>query len=113
MELRGVPAQATVSELLPQIHDTLRYEYHVAGRGFQGQMQSWSPNPPLEQLSVGQSLVIYYDPEHPEESVLGDPAPMLKNETISIALAAILLPGFFVGSWAWKTLRKRDLACNS
>ena len=51
---------------------------------FQGQMQSGPPNPPLEQLSIGQSLAIYYDPEHPEDSVLGDPKPIFKIETISI-----------------------------
>jgi hypothetical protein len=64
---RGVSGRATVIELLPKIHNTLRYEYHVAGQTFQGQMQSWLPNPPVEQLGVGQSLVIYYDPEHPEK----------------------------------------------
>src|SRR6266487_1811574 len=92
----GVSGQGTVIELRPKIHNTLRYEYHVAGRAFEGQMQSWPPNPPLEQLSVGQSLVIYYDPEHPEESVLGDPKPILKNETISIVLAAVGVPTFLV-----------------
>lgn len=106
MAARGVSTQATVIELLPQTHDTLRYEYHLAGRAFQGQMQSWPPNPPLGQLRIGQSLVIYYDPEHPEESVLGDPKPMLKNETISVALAAILFPTFLVVGWAWRTSRK-------
>lgn len=105
---RGVSGRATVIELLPKIHNTLRYEYHVAGQTFQGQMQSWLPNPPLEQLGIGQSLVIYYDPEHPEKSVLGDPKPMLVNETISVALAAILFPTFFVVVWAWRTSRKNS-----
>lgn len=108
MTVRGVSGQATVIEVLPKIHNSLRYEYHIAGHAFQGQMQSWPPNPPLDQLRVGQSVVIFYDPEHPEDSVLGDPKPMLKNETISIALAAILVPTFLVVGWAWKTSRNRS-----
>jgi uncharacterized protein DUF3592 len=111
MVVRGVSGQATVVDLLPKNHQTVRYEYHVAGRIFQGCMQSWQPNAPLEQLRVGQTLVIYYDPEHPEESVLGDPRPMLKNETISIALGALIFPTFFVLAWARRgrrvTVQKR------
>jgi hypothetical protein len=105
--VRGVTGQAIVVELLPKNHNTLRYEYQVAGRTFQGRMQSWQPNPPLEQLSVGQPLVVYYDSEHPEESVLGDPKPIFKNEMISIALAAVGFPTFLVVVWAWRTSRNR------
>jgi hypothetical protein len=62
----------------------------------------------LEQLAVGQSVVIYYDPEHPEISVLGDPKPMLKNETISVALAALVVPTFLVVAWVWRVSRKHE-----
>jgi len=102
----GVPGQATVVELLPNIHNTVRYEYRVDGQGFQGQMQSWRPNPPLSQLAVGHALVIYYDPRHPEHSVLGHPKAMLQNETISVALAAVIIPTLMVVSWAWRSSRK-------
>lgn len=103
----GVSGQASVLELLPKIHNTVRYEYHVGGHMFEGQMQSWQPNPPLEQLRVGQPLVIYYDPQHPAQSVLGNPKPMLQNETISVALAAIVFPSFIVGTWAWRSSRRQ------
>jgi hypothetical protein len=102
---RGVSAQATVIEVLPKVHNTLRYEYQVAGRTFQGQMDSWPPNPPLDKLGSGHSVLIFYDPKYPEKSVLGDPKPMLKNETIFVALAAILFPTFLVAVWAWRTSR--------
>ena len=83
MVARGVSGKATVVELLPKNHNAVRYEYRVADHSFEGQMQSWQPNPRFAQLSVGQPLVIYYDPQHPAESVLGDPKPMLQNETIT------------------------------
>jgi hypothetical protein len=106
MAARGISGKATVVELLPKIHNTVRYEYAVGGQTFHGQMQSWQPNPPLEQLGVGQSVVIYYDPQRPEASVLGDPKPILKNETISVLLAALGMPTIIVGGWAWRLSRK-------
>ncbi|HUA37127.1 MAG TPA: DUF3592 domain-containing protein [Candidatus Sulfopaludibacter sp.] len=108
MMAAGVTGQARVIELLPKIHNTVRYEYHVGGLVFEGQMQSWLPNPPLEQLRVGQPLVIYYDPQHPAESVLGDPRPMLQNEMFSVALAAVVVPTFIVVTWAWRSRRHAD-----
>lgn len=53
MTKRGIRGTGTVVQLLPEIHNTVRYEYQVAGRRFEGQMQSWPPNPAVEQLNVG------------------------------------------------------------
>jgi hypothetical protein len=103
----GVSGQASVVELLPKIHNTVRYDYRVGGQVFEGQMQSWQPNPPLEQLRVGQPLVIYYDPQNAAESVLGNPKPMLENETISVALAGVGVPSFIVVAWAWRSSRRQ------
>ena len=108
MAARGVSGKATVIELLPKIHNTVRYHYEVGGQKFEGQMQSWQPNPPLEQLGVGQPLVIYYDPQRPEVSVLGDPKPMLRNETISVLFAAFGVPTLIVVGWAWRVSRKHE-----
>ena len=93
---RGVRSEAIVVGLFPKNHDTLRYKYNVAGRIFEGQSQSRAPNPPLAQLTNGQSVVIFYDPEKPEDSVLGDPKPILQNETISVLLAATIVPTIFI-----------------
>jgi len=106
MAERGVSGKATVVALLPKIHNTVRYQYEVGGQRFEGQMQSSQPNPPLEQLGVGQSLVIYYDPQHPEASVLGDPKPILRNETISVLLAAFGFPTFVIVVWVWRASRR-------
>lgn len=105
--MRGISGQATVLELHPKMHETVRYKYEVAGRSFQGEMRSWQPNPPLQQLSVGQGLVVYYDPKRLHESVLGDPQPIFRNETISIALMAGVFPTFVVAVWAWRSSGKQ------
>ena len=109
----GVIASGRVVKLLPKIHETVRYEYRVGGEVIEGQMQSWLPNQPLEKLRVGDPLVIYYDPQHPAESVLGDPKPMLQNETVSVAAASILMPTFMVGGWLWRARRSARKQANS
>jgi hypothetical protein len=106
MAARGISGKATVLELLPRIHNTVRYQYEVSGQTFEGQMQSWQPNPPLEQLGIGQSVIIFYDPEQPATSVLGDPKPILQNETISVLLAAFVIPTFVVLTLVWRVSRK-------
>ena len=106
----GVPGRATVVELLPANHNSLRYEYQVDGRTLQGQMQSWPPNPPLEQIKVGQTVVIYYDSAHPGVSVLGNPHGMLENKITSVGLAAIGLPTLLVIAWVYSNFRKQAVA---
>jgi hypothetical protein len=103
---RGVVGHGVVLELLPKIHNTVRYEYLVSGRKIEGQTQSSSPNNPPEQLKVGQSLVVCYDPLHPESSVLGYPRPILINEIVSVLLAATLGPTLIVTAWVWRKSRR-------
>jgi len=91
LTMRGIPGPGIAIELRPKIHNTVSYEYSVDGQEFHGAMQSWLPNPPMAQLAVGQSLIVYHDPQHPEQSVLGDPKPMLENETVSVALPTVLI----------------------
>ena len=84
-------------------------EYHVAGRSFHGQTQPSMPNPPLEQLTIGQPVVVFYDPEKPEDSVLGDPKPILQNETISVLLGATIIPIFLIAILLGKTSRTKAI----
>ncbi len=109
LSTEGIPSQARVVELLPKVHNTVKYAYPVGGKLFQGQTQSWPPNPPLEQLVVGQTLTIYFDPAQPERSVLGDPKEMLTNETIFIAITSVLIPTFIIGAWKFRASRTNRL----
>jgi hypothetical protein len=106
----GVKAQATIIELTPQIHNTVRYEYQVEGRSFKGQRSPSSPNSSTDQISVGQSLVIYYDPLNPSLSVPGDPKPMLTNELISVGMAALGIPTFIIFVLMQNQYKKRSKA---
>lgn len=99
----GVLGSATVTEVTPEYHNTLRYQYQVGGGTYQGRMQTWTPNPGLDQIKVGQQVVIYYDPKNPGLSVPGDPKRMLKNEILSVALVGLVFPSLIVGVWIHKS----------
>jgi hypothetical protein len=102
MVLRYASTQAAVVELHPEFHGTARYEYHVGGRLFQGQTQPAAPNPPLAELRLGQSLVVFYDPEDPAKSVLGDPKLMLKTEPLSSIIATFCFLILVMITLAWR-----------
>jgi len=106
----GVLGRATAVKLTPEIHNTVCYEYQVRGAKFEGQKQSWRPNPPIGQITVGQPLVIYYDPLNPSFSVLGDPEPMLTNEIISVGMVVLAFPTAIVFGLMQNQRKKRRMA---
>lgn len=110
---RGVETKGTVVDLYPKNHRHVRYRYEVAGNSFQGIMSSWPPNPPMEQLSPGNDVVVYYDPERPHISALGDPKPIFDNETIYILIGALIFPSLIVGRWIFRDYRAKKPKANA
>jgi hypothetical protein len=105
----GARADGVVIALTPENHNTVQYRYAVGGRGYEGQQTPWTPNPPTEELHIGQKVVVVYDPASPGTSVLGDPEPMLANETDTIVLGATVMPTVIVLSVCfgqWRARRK-------
>jgi hypothetical protein len=88
----GVRQQAIATKLTPEFHYTVYYRYQVDGANFEGRDHPWPPNPPLNEIKVGQSLVVYYDPQNPSRSVLGNPEPMLTNELAFVGVVALVFP---------------------
>ena len=66
LSTRGVRHEAIILGLFSQEHQVVTYQYEVTRHSYAGRGQSWAPNPQLEQLHAGQSVEIFYDPEHPE-----------------------------------------------
>lgn len=98
---RGIRVDGTVAQVLPQMHATVRYNYEAGGRRYDGQTQPWPPNPPIEGLTSGAKVTVYYDPQNPEKSVLGSPNELLKNETITIAIVVLVVPTMIVLAWRY------------
>jgi Protein of unknown function (DUF3592) len=97
----GVFVQGRVVDVLPDQHGSVRYVYSVAGRNYSGQMQPRPPNRGLGELSRGDTLVVYYDPTQPQESVLGDPRQMLTTERMIVGMATVILPTGLLMSMRW------------
>ncbi len=109
---RDVAGEGTILELQPNSHAMVRYEYQVAGRKFERRDRSQDPNPPFARLEVGDEVVVYYDPQHPEEAILGDPRAILNNKNsnsdwIGIVVFSIAAPTLLVARWAWWSSRRR------
>jgi hypothetical protein len=102
----GVRSEASVTAILPKDHATARYHYQVAGRTHEGQFQPWPPNPPLEELRLGQAVAVYYDPLRPDVSVLGEPGPILRNETEGLAIGPFVFSTVYTLCWFFGSRRR-------
>lgn len=88
----GVSGKATVFQLLPENHSLVRYNYKFGDKTFEGMRNSSPPNPPFEQLKLGQEVTVYFDPQHPEISLIGDPKFTIKDETIAVVAGGVVIP---------------------
>jgi hypothetical protein len=88
----GVSGKGIVFQLLPQDHNGVRYNYKSDNKTFEGMRNSSPPNPPFNQLKKGQEVTVYFDPQHPEISLLGDPKSIFKDETIAVVIGGVVLP---------------------
>jgi hypothetical protein len=88
--------QGSVTEVTPDYHNTVRYQFTVNNRIYTGQTQTGMPNPPPQKLRSGDALVVFFDPDAPGTSVLESPVALLKNEIISWGLAALIVPSLIL-----------------
>ena len=90
--LHGVMETGVVVGYYPKDHRAIVYQYTVHGQTYSSEGKSWKPTSQGSSENIGKPVIICYDPDKPERSILGDPHELLKNETVSILLAAF----FFV-----------------
>lgn len=101
---RSASAHGTVIQVFPEMHATVHYRYFIDGREYQGQTQPRKPNPPIEHLTAGSALTVWYNPAEPKISVIGLPSALLENEIISVASMAVLFPTFILLVWRYRML---------
>jgi len=92
----GVRTLGRVTSLEPTNHQAVRYSYVVDSREYSGVGNAGHGNPEFEQLGVGQSVLVYYDPGNPEVSYLGYPEARLHGNVWVAVMVAIVLPLFIV-----------------
>lgn len=103
----GIRVEGEVTKLEPQNHLSVSYSYQVGGTAFLGVGKSGYGNPDFHSLKVGDKVHVYYDPRNPAKSILGEPEYRLKNESVSVLLAATVC-SLVVLIVAYRALPKRS-----
>jgi hypothetical protein len=96
----GVETSGVVTDMQPTNHEAVYYSYEADGRVFTGVGRAGFGNPEFCCLKVGQPVIVYYLPNATQESCLGLPNELIKNEATPIALAGITFPLFALAVYA-------------
>jgi len=101
----GIGTKAVVMKTNCSNHMTFSYRFDFNGQSIESFGGDGYGNPSCDTLKPGDPVLIYYLPSQPEINVSGDPKERLNNETISIAMAALIFPAllvFAINRWAKK-----------
>ena len=103
----GVQGAGVVTERLATSRTQVRYRYAVSNETYFGQARPQVPNPTAANLTVGDPLVVYFEPDHPASSVLANPATLFKREVMTVGVVAVLFPTFILIFGYKNRLKKR------
>lgn len=93
---RGVETKGKVLEKFPNNHLTVKFSFVVNGKEYTNIGHPDNGNPPFEFLSVGQNVIVFYDPMAPTNSILGNPEDRRRGELMCLILATIFIPTFVI-----------------
>lgn len=102
---QGIGTKAVVTKTNCSHHMTFSYRFDFNGQNIDGSGGDGYGNPSCDTLKEGDPVLVYYLSSQPEINVPGDPRERLNNETISIAMAALIFPAllvFAINRWAKK-----------
>jgi Protein of unknown function (DUF3592) len=85
---RGVETVGTVTGFESDNHRTVHYTFEVNGKMFSGSQEGGVDG---KATTPSAKHAVFYLPEDPNTSCIGDPMPMLWNEVISISLVIFIL----------------------
>lgn len=100
----GVATKGVVVAKEPENHSFIRYSYHVNQQEYAGVGNAGGINPPFENLNLGDTVTVYYDPKNPGSSLVGDPKEQYASIIRGIAFVTLIGPifcffGLFVKGW--------------
>ncbi len=95
----GVGIYGTVTSKEPENHATVIYEYSVSGTNYSGRGRASDGNPKFEDIAIGERVIVFYDPDNPNESVMGYPQYQQERNTGGIYFFALVLPIFPVSQY--------------
>ena len=88
----------------PSNHNFVRYSFEVDHMLFAGIGNAGGENPSFDELKVGDSVIVYYDPEDPNRSFLGNPKSQATSATTGVIFIALVgsvlsIIGLYSKSW--------------
>ena len=88
----------------PENHRFIVYSFDVEGRSYSGRGNGGGENPEFEQLRIGDPVSVYYDPQNPNDSFLGNPRKQADSITIGVLFLALVgstfsIVGLYVKRW--------------
>jgi len=109
---RGRTTTGVVRSIWRGRRSSVTVEFGADGQAHTG--ASWSlgpPNPPIQQLRIGQTVSVWYLPEDPEVVALGDPPQLLKlTGRVTSFIVGLLFVSILGSTWIFTRLQRRRAA---
>jgi Protein of unknown function (DUF3592) len=99
---KGVPTCGTITGYEPENHNSVHYTYEVNGKTYTGVQQGGASSSGSDFSPSCRDNVVYYLPENPQQSCIGYPEPMLRNELDAIAIGMLIFPALILLVWRWR-----------
>ena len=100
---RGIETCGTLTAFESNNHRTVHYSYEVNGKMYSGIQQGGAGERVTALSSRCQGYEVFYLPEAPHISCIGDPLPMLWNEVITLFLVILIFPPFALLASRWRS----------
>jgi DNA-binding transcriptional regulator of glucitol operon len=84
----------------PQYGNAITYSFAVGSQTYTTSRTYLGSG--LQPGTPGSSITVFYLPENPQVSCVGDPKGWLENETVAIGFAVLLLPTFAIMIVRWQ-----------
>ncbi len=99
----GLVVQGLISDKKP--HEQIGYSFEVNGHSYHGVGRTGVGFPSFNQISVGDTVSVYYLPEHPEVNCVGEPSRLYSDELSSVLMVALLFPTVIIGALVFRRAR--------
>ena len=108
----GIETNGHVVRKEPDNHRFIQYSYTVDQQTYSGLGNAGEDSPEFDQLNVGDVVRVFYNPDNPKESILGNPESQARSIRNGILFLAIFGPlismiGLYTKGWLPGSRRRR------
>ena len=109
---RGTPVCGTVTSFEPNNHQEAHYSYEVNGKTYSGSQQGGIGDQQggicRSDESGRKGYIVYYLPNDPGISCLGNPRALYENEAGFVSLGMLIFPSLLLLGWRSRSRSFRD-----